>query len=475
MIFVLAFFLCIGFWLLRSNKKMFLKNKTKFLRFVPKSAQVFFEKKWNFVCPECKSLIGQKSLRFLKQLDQVLCNVKYGCPKGGAGLDVLTAQNITLPLLLVCNPTVEQLKLLQCAKQLQNMSVVVFDEQKKHTPQDWPQFVFLQANQKQLLTACKNWCVPHVGKIKLDTATDGLNLTHDGVRQKMLANGYLLTKYQSKNFFAYKYSFFVGQKICAVVVQNKHSYATNICFDFVFDFATQEVNYFSFSKHKNYVAASNLITDELQYVCFSTSPTVLRTSFCVGFENSNLPCVKATYKQVLKPNQTKTFLFSQGAFQYLNALDLQTLEQLSTRYITNLFFAKIKTPNNKFDEFFNKTLKQKAMQEIFEEGLCFEFVQGSVEQLTHKYKQGLINATQCYFSIQKRFVAQKQNSFVFLPFTEFGNYVVSVWTGKSFKQIEFCKNNLQKPILVADGVKYVGQLEIAKKHLDNMQQIQMQY
>lgn len=476
MIFVLALFVLIGFCLTRFSKKKLLKAHFKYVRFVPKHTQFFFDKKWQFACAECKELLGQKSLTFLKKLDDVLCRVRYGCPKGGFGLEMLGEYGIALPIFLLANGASDlQLQILALAKQMQEMSVVVFEDEPSQKNKDWPQFIFLNASQKQLLSSCKNWCVPPVGFVKLDGCAEGLSFRQQSNKQKMLASGYLLSKSENKQFCFFEYEFFVGQKVCAVVVQNKQNHPATATFHYAVDFAKQSINYHRFSRHKNHVVVQNLVSDEVSYVCYSVSPTMVSTSLFLGKENSNLPCVKTTYIQTIKANESKTFLFSQGAFQTLIGLTLDVLEQLSASYMASLFFATITTQKPEFNQFFNQTLKQKAMQEVFEYGLENEAVQGSVEQLITQFEQGAIGAAQCYFSIQKQFVVQRANAFAFCPFSKMGDYQVTLWTGQQFKNILFCKKNVEKPCLVVDGVCYVGQLEIAKKHLLSMQKIEVQF
>lgn len=471
MFYVLLFCLLLGFAIVYSLKsKGILKNENRYLLFKAKTKKYFYPNKNFLVNDESKELLSTCK-KSAKKLDEILTKIRFNCPQKYVYVppEKLASNKIDCLPVFMCDENVSpfELQMITEAKKHEDFFACVFYKTYQSYFNNYPNIVFEKEENRNLFSICKTLNINYdfnVTKQKFFDSEFNFKINHQ--KQKMLADGYLLTKFMGQNFDCFAYNFFAGERITYLLIVNKANSVQNLSYNYFFDLSNQKINYLFFKRNKNFLTINNIFFADAKYFNFSCGCKYYNLSYFKGKENSNLPCVNMFYEELFKPKQQKEFWFMYSKKVYpLKLFNLSRLQNLSKSYLDEMFNLTIFSDNDEVNKIFNSQLKNRAMIDLLTSDEKIKISEDNILNLIQMFKNNMLDALCCYFSIKNKIIKENENSFVINPFAFENNFVIKISYKNVCKNIEIRRKNLQKPCLIVEGVRYYNQLEISKKHL----------
>lgn len=463
-----------GFILIKNLKpKFMLKLPKKFLpaNVLYVSQNIFFTFPLEVLFEESRALFLEKKLSFAnaKKFDEILTKIRFHIPqkKMFVAKEELSAFN-AIPIYFLENFSPEEFKLIMLAKQYEDFLPVVCENEKAKIAGFEKEVFTLNKNDKTNANLIKDLNINFAtGNYSVKNYQNVFKMQGQKRLTKMLDSAYILSKFESDGFYAYLYDFFIGEKVSYLILENKTNVNQTCAFSYFMDLAQKKINYLYFKRNKNFVAIQNVFSTKIKYFNYTKSPQKIDYSMCKGLENSNLPCLKFRYNENFAPKQKKGYMFMYSkSIVPLKFYSLFKLQQASAEYLENVFNIDIFTKNEKFNEFFNEHIKQKALIELLQTGKTkIDIYKIDIGEITDKYKNGEISALSCYLSLKNLLMRENEKSFVFCPDFWPENFSFNIHYKKSIKQVSVTKKKASLPCLIIDGVKYYNHLEISKNNL----------
>ena len=175
--------------------------------------------------------------------------------------------------------------------------------------------------------------------------------------------------------------------------------------------------FYHFKKQNGYLKIVNLISRETFYFSYVCKNAKFSFSAVDGLENSSYATIYLHLSFTIKPNEEKFFFFqlSNKKCPLKTKKDIDKFFNLSKNKIYEIFDLRVKTKNQKFDQFFNNELPKKIW----------------LNWLINVKNDELIEK---YMTLRRLFVKGKEK-INFQPFKQIGVKELGIFNGEYYKKI----------------------------------------